>query len=994
MIPGSANPLLLATAAPTGYNIERSLRFNSSDSAYCSRVPSTAGNRKTWTWAGWVKRSKLGAEYELFFSARAGTSSSRDYLAFQNDLLALACYNSAGTTITANIQTTAVFRDPGAWFHVVLAVDTTQSTAANRIRMYVNGVEITAFSLASYPSQNTDLSYNDTQPHTIGQGAAGTAFGFNGYLADVFFVDGQQLTPSSFTEVDATTGQLIPKAYTGSYGTNGFHLDFSDNSAATATTLGADSSGNGNNWTPNNLSINDFFYGDFDGTNNDYLRKSGSGVLDSNGTVTIECHFFPRTSSTIGLFDGGPNQTNIIRNHPSNAIEDQNGPSVTFSASANQWHHIAVTVSSGILTVYLNGTQTGTANIGTYDGGSNFDIGTINAGSAGKFNGFIRNFRVTKSIVYTSNFTPPPVSSQLTAITGTSLLTLVNNFADGSTNGYTLTNNGVTAITPQSDSLVDTPTSYGTDAGIGGEVRGNYCTWNPLYNASQFTLSNGNLDWTRSSGDGISFGTIGMSSGKWYWELTLNRVAQMMIGIADATISTGTYLGNNATAYVYLSDARKGNNSAYSSYGATYTNGDVIGVAFDADNGTIAFYKNGAAQGTAYSSIPARTYFPATSSFNNDTGGVNANFGQRPFAYTAPSGFKALCTANLPDPVVAKPSTVMDVKLWTGNSGTQNITGLAFSPDLAWVKGRTGILNHVLSDTIRGANLKLASNTTGAETGTDNGTISAFNSDGITVAMGTGTYPGYETNLSTYPYVGWFWDAGSSTVTNTAGSIAGTVSVRANPSAGFSVVTYSGGATNATVGHGLNVAPQFIIAKSRGSGVAGARWDVYHASLGRSKYLYLDGTDAAGTDTNHWGTADPTSSVFGLATAGYYNNTGNMVAYCFAPVAGYSSGFSYTGNGSTDGSFVYLGFRPRLILLKCSSATGNWTLLDTAREGYNVDNDPLYPNLSNAEGTTDLLDITSNGFKLRTTDASVNSSGATYVGYAWAEAPFAYSRAR
>jgi hypothetical protein len=185
-----------------------------------------------------------------------------------------------------------------------------------------------------------------------------------------------------------------------------------------------------------------------------------------------------------------------------------------------------------------------------------------------------------------------------------------------------------------------------------------------------------------------------------------------------------------------------------------------------------------------------------------------------------------------------------------------------------------------------------------------------------------------------------------------------------------------------------------IIAKSRS---ASRDWAVYHKDLTKDKYLNLNATAGASTTTGAWGAAEPTSSVFGVyAWSTAQNNASgeNMVAYCFAPVVGYSNGFSYTGNGSTDGSFVYLGFRPRLILLKCSSTTGNWTLVDTAREGYNVDNDPLYPNLSNAEGTTDLLDITSNGFKLRTTDASVNSNAATYIGFAWAESPFNYSRAR
>jgi hypothetical protein len=253
-------------------------------------------------------------------------------------------------------------------------------------------------------------------------------------------------------------------------------------------------------------------------------------------------------------------------------------------------------------------------------------------------------------------------------------------------------------------------------------------------------------------------------------------------------------------------------------------------------------------------------------------------------------------------------------------------------------------------------------------------------------------------NGTSNTYAGWCWDAGSSTVTNTQGSI--TSSVRANATAGFSIVTYTGnGTSNKTVGHGLNVKPGLILVKCRNTSDS---WNVYHSALGANYWLNLNttGVPFSGYNGGSWNNTEPTSSVFtvnlpsGYSTGFTNENNITYVAYCFAPVVGYSNGFSYTGNGSTDGSFVYLGFRPRLILLKCSSTTGNWTLVDTAREGYNVDNDPLYPNLSDAEGTTDLLDITSNGFKLRTTDASVNSNAATYIGFAWAESPFNYSRAR
>jgi hypothetical protein len=238
----------LGSSAQTGYQISRSLRFNSADSAYLSRTPASAGNRKTWTWAGWVKRS---GTYPHMLGVDGTTEANFFQFTFEiDDKIYVRTANNTNTLIT-----TQVFRDYSAWYHVVLAVDTTQATSSNRLKLYVNGVQVTAFDTASYPSQNTDLTVNTTNAHWIGSVRFN---GFsqlysNGYLADIHFIDGQALTPTSFGEFD-TNGIWQPKRYSGTYGTNGFKLDFADNSSNTATTLGKDTSGNGNNWTPFNLS--------------------------------------------------------------------------------------------------------------------------------------------------------------------------------------------------------------------------------------------------------------------------------------------------------------------------------------------------------------------------------------------------------------------------------------------------------------------------------------------------------------------------------------------------------------------------------------------------------------------------------------------------------------------------------------------------------------------------------------------------------------------
>ena len=810
-IPASANPLLLASAAAGGYAIERSVRFNSSDSAYLSRTPASAGNRKTWTWAGWVKRSDLStSDLTLFSGGTTFVHTATTIIFFHGNKL---CYSSVTQDI---LQTEAVYRDASAWYHIVVALDTTQATASNRLKFYVNGSQVTQFSTdarSAQLAQNTDYGINNTGAHEIGRFAYGSNKYFNGYLTDIHFIDGQALDPTSFGEFD-DNGIWQPIEYTGTCGTNGFHLDFSDNSTAAA--LGTDTSGNGNTWTVNNISV-----------------AAGAG----------------------------------------------------------------------------------------------------------------------------------------------------------------------------NDSLVDVPTNdTETDTGLGNEVRGNYATLNPLA-LTAHTLANGNLD-VSSSAIGIAVGTVAMSTGKWYWEITLNTVSanvSPVFGYINQSFNTATagttYLGSGANnGGVRRDNGQAFQNNTSTSYtgAAGFSAGDVAMVAFDADakkmwvgkNGT--WYNSGdpgAGTGQIPLTITGTAFFPA---FNTYGDNWTINFGQRAFAHNVSrSGFKALCTANLPAPVVTKPSSVFDVKLYTGDDGTQTISGLGFSPDLVWIKcrGVQPIVSHVLTDTVRGAALKLASNTTGAEAGTDNGYLSAFTSDGFTVAQGGGPYPGLETNESPIPYVAWTWDAGSSTVTNTDGSI--TSQVRANASAGFSIVTVDN-VTNGTFGHGLGVAPAFAVVKSRS---ATGGWAVYHSSLGATKYLFLHTTDAATTSSGPFANTAPTSSVISLGSW-YTGGTLDVVAYCFAPVESYSAFGSYIGNGSTDGPFVFTNHRPRWILLKRTDTTSNWTIIDTAREGYNVDNDPLYPNLSNAEGTTDLADILSNGFKLRSTDASVNANSGTYIYASFAEQPFSLARAR
>jgi len=335
---------------------------------------------------------------------------------------------------------------------------------------------------------------------------------------------------------------------------------------------------------------------------------------------------------------------------------------------------------------------------------------------------------------------------------------------------------------------------------------------------------------------------------------------------------------------------------------------------------------------------------------------------------------------------IDKPSKYFNTNTWTGNGTTQSITGLNFSPDWVWIKKRSGgtARSHQLYDVIRTATKYLHSDTTDAE-GTFSNGLTAFNSDGFSIGDGDGV------NGNTFTYVGWSWDANGAGVSNTQGSITSTVS--ANTTSGFSIVSYtSDGNSGATVGHGLGVAPKMVIVKRRNSA---EDWGVGHTSLGWTNFLRLNTTGASSSSAGLWNNTAPSSTVVTLGNSGISNNGSGttMIMYCFAEVKGFSKFGSYTGNGSTDGTFVYTGFKPAFVLYKVSSTTDSWMIMDNKRDIFNQVINQLEPNVNNAavDNTARAMDFLSNGFKFRSTNTQNNQSGATYIYMAFAENPFVSS---
>jgi hypothetical protein len=505
-------------------------------------------------------------------------------------------------------------------------------------------------------------------------------------------------------------------------------------------------------------------------------------------------------------------------------------------------------------------------------------------------------------------------------------------------------------------------------------------------------------------------GTIAVSSGKWYWEVVFTAATSFdgMVGVGLFNANTDQYVGGNSTTWGYYYTGQTYFSATPATYGNSWTLNDVIGVALDMDNGAVYFSKNGVFQnsgvptsgasktGAAFTAYSGLTIAPA---FNGFGGTQVVNHGQRPFAYTAPSGYKALCTQNLPTPTIGATSNslapqFLTLKLYTGNGSAGNAqSGLGFQPDFLWFKSRNAARSHGLFNAVMTRTFGLASESTTSEyTSIAGRDLASFDSDGFTVGVPENFG---STNTSGDSIVAWAWKAGNNAgASNSAGTITSTVS--ANTRSGFSIVTYTGTSANATVGHGLGVAPAMYITKKRNST---SDWAVYHQSIvGSPSYvLQLQATDAAINVAVWWNSTNPTSSVFSLGNSSTVNGSGDSyVAYCFAEVAGYSKFGIYTGNGSTDGRFVYTGMRPAFVMIKRTDDVGEWVMKDTTRSPYNADGLTLLANRSDAEygsGNTE-IDELSNGFKLRTTSASANASGGTYVYMAFASSPFKYSLAR
>lgn len=559
----------------------------------------------------------------------------------------------------------------------------------------------------------------------------------------------------------------------------------------------------------------------------------------------------------------------------------------------------------------------------------------------------------------------------------------------GNGNNWTASNISLTAGVTY-DSMLDVP------LGSGGSERGNYCTWNPLDSVTN-KPTNGNLRVGHNAAEATR-GSIFQSSGKWYYEFVYDTLGSgSAIGIGKSNASYTQAPGLDAAGYGFNPNTGNKNNAGVSSaYGSACTTGDVIGVAWDLDNGKIWWSKNGvwpASGDPAAGTNPAFTgvageFAPMFGISNVGSGaGGSATFGQRPFAYTPPAGFKGPHTGNLPGPAIDNPSEHFKAVLWSGNATVRSIGGVGFEPGLVWGKARnSGTANFRMFDVVRGPTKELYSSATIAEATDANG-LTSFNSDGFGLGVGASfNNPGDN-------YAAWCFKAGGAPVANNLGSVTSQVSV--NALAGLSIVTFTGAGATATVGHGQGAVPKVTIVKQRG---ASGDWFVYHAGASATPQngaLFLNLTPGFTANSGYWNNTAPTASVFTIGAAGGLNAAGiQHVAYCFSEVAGYSKFGSYIGNGSADGTYVYCGFEPALVIGKRVDGTTNWFAVDNARTPNNPGDLWLLPNGVNAEQSQVVCDFTATGFKLRSSLVEFNGGGAQYIFMAFAKTPTKYALAR
>jgi len=755
--------------------------------------------------------------------------------------------------------------------------------------------------------------------------------------------------------------------------------------------------------------------------NSAYLKRT-MGTPTSSGTWTwsgwVKRSELGTNQAIAGCFGGSINTTFYFDTYDKLFFSDYN---VEFHGTVRfrdvgAWYHICIAHSASTsITIYVNGAQVhqrtsnvpsvsrfnhsgGTANIGTrhrntntrdyYYHGYIAEVNFIDGQALGPTNfGEFDDLGNWQALAYSGTYGNNGYYLNFSDNSSTSTIG-----ADSSGNSNNFTSHNISVSSGAgNDSVLDSPTD-------------NYCTLNQSYYTNgQAEVKDGALYFITGARQYPVMGTMLIPpTGKYYFEVKISNANEIAIGLTNHQGNTsgtqGIHLMYSRTTLqnygYYINGVNQGNS------GSPLAVNDIVGVAINADNSQISWYKNGSlVKGNkTFTNTHQVPYVSTLSGSGNCQGTIN--FGQQPFTYTV-SGYNALCTSSMSTPDIEDPSTQFDAKLYTGNGGSNHaITGMNMSPDFLWIKTRDHDATHMLMDTIRGADKMLGTNanfpesTVGSSWQSTWGNLDSFDSNGFTVTNGSSGDGNF--NSLNRPYVAWAWESASSTSSNTDGSI--TTQVRANPTAGFSIVTYTGTGSSATIGHGLNAAPDLVIIKCRSNGYSWIVWHSVFVTASNTDNLFLSANGARGSyNYDFWNNTAPTSSVVNLGTQVSVNaNTATYVAYCFTSIPGYSSFGKFEGNGSyAKGPYINCGFTPRWALLKDYNDTNPWHMWDSAREPFNHKDKSFLANYSWTENDehSDEMDFLSYGFRPAGGQNSGNGNGTLYVYAAFADHPFKYARA-
>lgn len=971
------NSIRLGASAGGDYEVERSVRNDqgSSDVNSGSNFSRTfsSGNRKIFTVSVWVKKCNTAGnigddQYSIFSTGGGGSGASQGNFYFNNDDT-LYFVSTPQPSTNLRLITTRKFRDFSAWYHLVVAVDTTQGTASNRAKLYVNGIQETSFSTATYPSQNDDLYYNLNTNHRIGSNSLGsnlnsTYGNFNGYIAEFNFIDGSQLDPSSFGNTNPATGQWNPKKYTGSYGTNGFYLNFSDNSGTTATTLGKDSSGNGNNFTPNNFSTHDSVP---DSPTNNFcimnihdnnLSEASPHFVYSEGNLKAAWSFtgtnFDRAYGTFFIEPSDTNKYYWEATGTQNNEQMQWGIVATDTAAyrANNRNTNPTKEANIAIAMWQPYTDNGIYAIDN-SGGNYGDKLTLSNGppANGDIFSFVYDAGAGKFYVFFKGVEP----------TG-------QNYSAGTTLFDTLDTSKTYAL-------------HNCEGDGGGSTKsGNFVmNWGQDSSFAGAKTAQGNTD-----ANGI---------GDFYYSVPSGAKALCSANLPDPTIKLPDKHYNTLEI--------TGNQSTNAITGLDFKPDWVVYKALNPESGhgETKFHDSVRGSTVGQAIVPYNSTTPPAEvtnssylvSFNSNGLTVGSDGVYNNYQTYNQTGrlYQALCwDAGETDGKTYTVTVVSD----SGNKYRFDGFGTsAVTLDLA--EGGTYIFNYPSAHPLKFSTTADGTHGGGSEYTTG---VTHNSSTQVTIVVAASA-PTLYYYCSSHSGMGGQVNTNSTLgSSNFAGSIQ--TRVKVNATAGFSLVSYTGTGSLATVGHGLGVKPDVMIIKNRNS--EGHGFLVYHTKIGATKNLQLQSNSPEATASNKFNNTEPTSTVFTVNTSADGNQSSqNFISYIFSEVSGYSKFGSYVGNANANGTYVFCGFEPSFLLIKRSSSGDNnpWIGYNNKRNPFNQVNNQMVWNTTqheNIDANNCNIDFLSNGFKLRNSDGSFNGSGGIYIFLAFAESPFKNSRAR